>query len=190
MFLRRYVTASLRMLAREDWNTTAIAEYNALISSENGPLWYAIHCYNQCEAHRSFLDSPTNAKIPISIPVHYSQVFFSSLQECISPSESDAPLPLVLLLQPFIQCLAQAPQKAVCETIIENIFDPLHQAASHYSSSSTPATKRRKVDADSQSPEAAILDQAKFCTSDGQILVLEDLDSAIFKALFAEASKP
>lgn len=39
MFLRRYVTASLRMLAREDWNATAIAEYNALISSENGPLW-------------------------------------------------------------------------------------------------------------------------------------------------------
>ena len=38
LLIRRFVGAAFKLLAREDWDPTAIAEYNEILTGPGGPL--------------------------------------------------------------------------------------------------------------------------------------------------------
>jgi ribosomal RNA-processing protein 1 len=40
LLIRRFVHASFLLLARENWDRQAIAEYNAILTGPGGPLQY------------------------------------------------------------------------------------------------------------------------------------------------------
>jgi ribosomal RNA-processing protein 1 len=45
MLVRRFVNASFRLLITEKWSSTAVDEYNAILTGKSGPLEYVVNFY-------------------------------------------------------------------------------------------------------------------------------------------------
>lgn len=39
LLIRRFVNASFRLLARNEWEETLVKEYDEILSGKGGPLW-------------------------------------------------------------------------------------------------------------------------------------------------------
>ena len=39
LLIRRFVNASFRMLAQNEWEDAIVTEYNAILTEQGGPLW-------------------------------------------------------------------------------------------------------------------------------------------------------
>ncbi|ORY72397.1 nucleolar protein,Nop52-domain-containing protein [Leucosporidium creatinivorum] len=127
LLIRRFVHAAFMLLKREEWDPTAIAEYNALLTGPGGPLHVE------------------DSRIPASLGYHLADIYLTELERAF-PLSTEAPsartLPLRQVLQPFLTTLALSPTSTLFNRVTENVITPLLDDA--LPAKEEPARKRRK----------------------------------------------
>ena len=128
--------------------------------------------------------------------------FLSSLAAVLAETPSDQPLPILLILEPYIDALCAVPLKTTYNMIFEAIFTPLLDAcdALAVDTETAPPVKKRKlqvVGEDEHAPQehaggepSDIILAAPLCASDGSTLEAKAVGKAILAAIFAAAARP
>ncbi|KAG0707451.1 Nop52-domain-containing protein [Suillus ampliporus] len=98
MLVRKFVNASFRLLVRTKWDSSAVEEYNSILSGPSGPL------------------CPNDIRVPASLAFHLSEIYLDELEKALASSESPPPAPLSTLLSPFIALAARTPTNTTLQT--------------------------------------------------------------------------
>jgi hypothetical protein len=104
----------------------------------------------------------------------------SSLEKAVQLTPSEKPVPLPLLLEPFLQFLSQAP-RAHYNPVIENLIEPLLKAFEV----EEPPKKKRKIE---QSSEEGGVRAIRMAYSDGEPLEVSAVREVVLKSIFDKAS--
>ncbi|PFH49694.1 hypothetical protein AMATHDRAFT_194545 [Amanita thiersii Skay4041] len=113
MLVRRFVNATFRLLLRSKWDEDACQEYNNILMSTEGPL---------CSS---------DTRVPTSLTYHLADIYLEELDKVLtnSPDLSLVPVPLRVILDPFITLAARTQNKTTYQRIqtalLERLFDAL-----------------------------------------------------------------
>lgn len=206
MLIRRWQSATFRLLARHDWSPYAVGRFNNVL----------LHLGRQEGGGGGPFD-PTNIRVPLSIAWHLSDIWLDELDkvaqlEAENQEAGQGRIPVVDLLQPFIVCAARAPNPLTLQRFFEGVFRPLvdacnaHTAAVASASRSTkggePSAKRRKTttttatsmqaddddDDDDDVDTSGVLAYTALITQSTSSSA-ESLRASLVRRLFEEASK-
>lgn len=116
LLIRRFTNAALRLLARENWDRDATARFCGLLFKEGGPL-----CAN-------------DVKVPDGITYHMCDIYLDELNKAAAQSQGDdgaesrgatsQPLPILQLLQPFVDLAATCVSSLVYDRIVGSVLQP------------------------------------------------------------------
>lgn len=201
LLIRRFVHAAFMLLKREEWDPTAIAEYNALLTGPGGPLQcvfavLSLPIYPVLTSH--ILNSVEDSRIPASLGYHLADIYLTELERAFPYTSTDEPssrtLPLIPVLQPFLTTLALSPTPTLFNRVKENAITPLLDDA--LPAKEEPARKRRKkVVSEIIKPTfPGILGNAVEADEpteieDGEMGEKEKVGRKLLKALFEEGGK-
>ncbi|KAF8323159.1 Nop52-domain-containing protein [Clavulina sp. PMI_390] len=201
MLIRRYMNASFRLLIRNGWDPEACEKHNQILGGEGGPL------------------SPIDNKAPSGLQYHVADIYLPELEKALASfPDSNSPVPISIILQPFIQLATLTPSNITFKRIQTSVFDSLLSSLSDASSappipppSSEPSRKRQKTAStkgsssagSTISPDAALPDiplahivtRSSISTSSeeakktGSIATPKEVASAVISTLFREASQ-
>ncbi|WVR08021.1 hypothetical protein IAU60_005065 [Kwoniella sp. DSM 27419] len=109
MLMRRYVNATFRLLAREQWTEEAVSAVNSILSKNGGPMTWE------------------DRRVPSSIATHISDIYLDELNKALALPEVDSQpaCPFIAVLQPHIALLARTPTSTVHTRLMSSIFTPL-----------------------------------------------------------------
>lgn len=162
MLIRRYVNATFRLLQREGWSADSIAKVNAILTAVKGPL------------------SWREKSVPSSLATHLADVYLDELEKVMAGAEE--PVPLVPVLEPFAQLLANTRTPTVHTRIMSMVFSPMLTALKDGEDDERPAKRAR---ADAQEFENIVAN----IEVDGEKADKAEAREAVLKAMFKEAAK-
>jgi ribosomal RNA-processing protein 1 len=130
------------------------------------------------------LFSPADIRVPAGLSYHLSDIYLEELNKA-SPSDGANPVPLSIILQPFITLAARTPTKTTYHRIQSALIDPLLAELQLVSSPRDPPNnKRQKLE------YADLLSNA--CTSNPAkegVLQRSQLRTALLRQIFEIASE-
>ncbi|EIW71503.1 hypothetical protein TREMEDRAFT_28117 [Tremella mesenterica DSM 1558] len=179
LLIRRYVNATFRLLARENWSISSVEAVNSILGGPHGPLTWQ------------------DRKVPAGLANHLADVYLEELDKVLALPEvtSKSLCPLVLILQPHITLLARTPTPTIHSRLMMALFHPLLSALNRaspigeeHSEGEEPSAKRAKRD-------EPIYAHIIMHSTDGRELAGAEigpgagaLKVAILKAMFSAAS--
>ncbi|KAK8849691.1 hypothetical protein IAR55_005026 [Kwoniella newhampshirensis] len=109
LFIRRYVNATFRLLAREKWDKRAIEAVNKILIKKGGPMTWE------------------DPKVPSSIATHLADIYLDELNKALGLPEVDSQpaCPLTAILQPHILLLTRTSTSHVHTRLMNSVFTPL-----------------------------------------------------------------
>ncbi|KAG9314086.1 Nop52-domain-containing protein [Chiua virens] len=107
MLVRRFVSASFRLLIRAKWDPSALQEYTSILTNAGGPL------------------CPTDVRVPTGLVFHLAEIYLEELEKALSASDSPTPVPILPLLSPFINLAASTLTSTTYKHLEESLFRPL-----------------------------------------------------------------
>ena len=172
MLIRRFVSASFILLIKNDWSPLLCEEHNAILSASGGPLW--------CVAKRSSLQqtssptykmltnlrllrSPSDPRIPPGLSYHLSEIWLTELDKASATAAAQKPVPLRLVLVPFMTLAAKTSNKVTYQQIQANLIDPLLAALSPPLELDEPPLPKRSKTSTTQDDFSSLL--ANSCVS-------------------------
>lgn len=163
MLIRRYVNATFRVLQRAGWDAGAVAKVNGILTAERGPL------------------SWREKSVPTSLATHLADVYLDELDKVMAGAE--APVPLVAVLEPFAQLLANTRTPTVHTRIMSMVFSPTIAALKDDEDEDERPAKRVRADAQEFENIVANIDV------DGDKADKDEAREAVLRAMFNEAAK-
>lgn len=115
LLMRAMLRSTFRFLRTSGWNERAILETSLIYSRPGGPLYLQ------------------DTKTPTSIAYHIFDIYLEELEHSLaldqkSDEEVVSPVPLIALLQPFLDVLSATNNKSHFQRVITNIIDPIVDA--------------------------------------------------------------
>jgi len=120
MLVRRFVNACFCLLIRHDWSPLLCGEHNSILRSVGGPL------------------CPSDPGVAPGLSYHLSEIWLAELDKACATSTAPVarkPVPLGLVLGPFLTLAAETPNKVTYRQIQAHLLDPLLAALSYPSES-------------------------------------------------------
>ena len=91
------------------------------------------------------LSSPSDPRVPPGLSYHLGEIWLKELEKVTAVVTATKPVPMKLVLAPFLTLVAKTPNKATCQQIQASLIDPLLSALSPPTSSDeSPPPKRSK----------------------------------------------
>ncbi|KAG9041229.1 hypothetical protein FS837_012531 [Tulasnella sp. UAMH 9824] len=157
MLIRRFVNAAFRLQLRENWEDDCCEAYEYILTRPNGPL------------------DPDDPKHITSLAYHLADIYLEELEKALKASEvpsrdpyafanmilmssphifpqSTCPVPILDVIQPFLDFAARTPVKASVPRLQDAVFQPLTTALTQ-ATSDEPPTKRPRLSAGSSPPD-------------------------------------
>ena len=194
LLIRRFVGVGFKLLAREEWDLTAIAEYNHCLTGPGGPLQSVVLSPGvQSDELTLCDDSVLDSRIPHSLAYHLADIYIDELERSLPaiPASALRVVPLVPLLQPFLTTFALCPSSTMFARISDNLFSPLFDYSVPLPPQ--PKSKRRKIESQLAIAEyPRIFEQAQVEEMSGNEGVEEGrrlCGEGVLKALFEEGGK-
>ncbi|TFK30908.1 ribosomal RNA processing protein [Coprinopsis marcescibilis] len=110
MLVRRFVNASFRLMLRAKWDKKTLEQYNEILTRQGGPL-----CH-------------TDTKVPTSLAYHLADIYLEELEKVLaqqSDIDKQPPVPLILVLNPFLVLATQTASKITFRRIQSALLQPL-----------------------------------------------------------------
>ncbi|KAF7311078.1 rRNA processing protein [Mycena chlorophos] len=142
MLVRKFVNATFRLLARENWREAACETYNKMLTREGGPL------------------CPSDMRVPAGLAYHLADIYLEELDKAIASLDPPPlPAPLSALLAPFLTLAAQTPTALTYKRVQSEVFLPLFDALAappQAVDEDAPPTKKRRLAADASVSDSPI----------------------------------
>ncbi|WVO17229.1 hypothetical protein L204_104921 [Cryptococcus depauperatus] len=133
MLIRKYISATFRLLAREKWEKKAVESANKVLMKKGGAM------------------SWEDPKVPTSIATHLSDIYLEELDKVLGLPEVDSQpaCPLITVLDPHLTLLARTSRAVIHTRLMSSIFEPLLTSLSLASpvsiSDEEPPSKRSRT---------------------------------------------
>jgi ribosomal RNA-processing protein 1 len=91
--------------------------------------------------------SPDDARVPISLAYHLSDIYLEELEKAFAspPVSSPPPAPLATLLEPFLTLAARTPTNTTYQRVQSTLFEPLFSALRPLHCNNPPNSKRPRL---------------------------------------------
>ena len=108
-------------------------ETHLIYSRPGGPLQQAFACRLELSRTEHFYGSLQDTKTPTSIAYHIFDIYLEELEQSLALDQNSyeevvSPVPLIALLQPFLDVLSVTNNKSHFQRVITNIIDPIVDA--------------------------------------------------------------
>ena len=138
-----------------------------------------------------FRCSPSDARVSPGLSYHLSEIWLTELDKASASASATAtrkPVPLNLVLAPFLTLAAQTPNKVTYQHIHTNLIDPLLDALSHPPEPGESPLPKRPKPSDAQVDFSGLLANSCLSPSD-QPLDRSRLLKGILEYIFEVASR-